>query len=375
MKIVGTTTNRDAGLDIFCQDGSQTNQLNSYYIAIKPGENKIQIIEFNNNVSNLRAEAICTILSATQYDFKVIYDPTNGEINVYQNDIFLLSWIDSTPLTSGNQVSFRTTSCAASFDDFRVFKSRNSTAMVTVGNASTKEIRYQNPNLTTNTGKITSITTDIAKNISTEKSNEFKVDFWGPYVITNVNDGLSTDISSQESLTTISANWLATTDPNNTVTWYSYAIGTSPGASNILTWTNNGMNLSFTKSGLNLVNGSTYYVSIKSTNASGLSSTAKSSNGVLVSKSKTMINEAIKEQYNLTENPISLYPNPVSDYLQITNIDKRIQYKIYDINDHIMCNDFINDEFKIDVSNLKNGVYFIEILIDDSNLIRRFIKI
>ena len=375
MKTLGTTPNRNAGIHFFCQDATQSNRLNSYYVAIKPGENKIQIIEINNNIPTIRAEINSFTSPTIEYDYKVIFNTSNGEINVYVNDIFLISWTDITPLATGNQVSFRTSNCTATFDNFRVFKSRTSVSLISVGNSSVKEIRFQNPTATSNSGKITSICTDIAKNLSIEKSIDCKVDFWGPYILTNVNDGIGSDISIQTSLNSISANWSATSDPNNTITSYSYAIGTSPGASNILNWTNNGMNLTFTKTGLSLINGTTYYISVRSTNASGLNSTAKSSNGVLISIPKTPYYFNSTNTNNNNDNEITIYPNPVTQILHITTLEKGFHYKIYDINGKIMKEESCTNEQEIEVSYLKNGSYYLEIYKEDFKTMKRFVKL
>ncbi len=89
MKTLGTTANRNAGIHFFCQDqdATQTNRFNSYYVAIKPGENKIQIIEINNNIPTIRAEINSFTSPTIQYDYKVIFNSSSGEINVYVNDV------------------------------------------------------------------------------------------------------------------------------------------------------------------------------------------------------------------------------------------------------------------------------------------------
>jgi len=283
MKISGTGTNKRAGLHFFCSDATQSNRGNSYLVYFRADGNIAQIYEYTANVMNLMAEFPCTIIAGLQYDYKIILNSALGDINVFQNNILIGKWTDATPLTVGSHVSLRTGECLAEFDDFRVFKSRTaSTTSVTVGNGTAYDVRYQNTNSTTPSGKIVSLVTDIANNISAEASSTLNVDYWGPYAVSSVNDGIGTDIAVQSSLTEISANWTATSDINNTITGYYYAIGTTVGGTNILTWTNVGNALSVTKSGLTLVNGTTYYVSIKALNQAGLYSTVKTSNGVIV---------------------------------------------------------------------------------------------
>ncbi len=375
MKISGINIDRGAGIHFFCSDASQVNRANSYLVYCKPEQNKIQIIECLNNIMTVKAEINCIISPEIQYDYKVIFNSINGEINVYQNDIFLLSWTDLTPLTIGNQVSFRTSKCVAKIDDFRIFKSRSNSTLISVGNSPTKEIRYQNSTLTSISGKIVSITSDIAKNISLEVSKSLSIDFWGPFILTNVNDGLSSDISTQTSLTTISANWLSTTDPNNIISSYSYAIGTNPGATNIVDWTSNGLNTSFTKTGLTLLTGTTYYVSVRSTNASGLNSTAKSSNGVQILTPKMQSSTTETNDFNLNKQDVNIYPNPVTDILHLTGIEKGSIYNIIDIRGQSIKNEKLDNNLNVDVSDLPNGVYFIQLTQNDCKKRKRFVKI
>lgn len=373
MKISGTGTNRRAGLHFFCEDASQSNRLNSYMVYFRADGNVAQIYEYLNNTMYLRAEAACTVSPNVQYDYKVVLNTSTGEINVYQNDVFVATWTDATPLTVGNQISLRTGECVVEYDDFRVFKSRSTTATVTAGNATTNEIRYQNATSTASVGKIVSITTDLAKNISVEASSNVNLDFWGPYVLTEVRDGLSTDIATQTSTTSISANWNATTDPNNTVTSYSYAIGTTAGGTNIVNWTSTGTSLSFTKTGLALTVGTTYYVTVKSYNAAGLASSVKTSNGVKVVSAMT-VQDDNEIQIQKTEELVVIYPNPVQHELTITGLEAGKKVQIYNLNGVLLVETDLNEVGRLDVSHLISGVYFLAIEENGKPALKKFIK-
>ncbi len=68
------------------------------------------------------------------------------------------------------------------------------------------------------------------------------------------------------SLTSLSASWA----PNGAgIAQYRYAIGTTPGARNVVGWTYTTAT-SVTRSGLSLTNGGTYYVTVQARNAAGL---------------------------------------------------------------------------------------------------------
>ena len=104
-----------------------------------------------------------------------------------------------------------------------------------------------------------------------------------PTAPSNVIDGSTgTDISTATDTTQLSASWSASTDSESTISGYWYSIGTSSGASDTVSWTSNGTSLSFTKTGLSLTVGTTYYVSVKAVNSAGLYSTAGTSDGVQI---------------------------------------------------------------------------------------------
>ncbi|MCG2725257.1 MAG: lectin like domain-containing protein [Elusimicrobia bacterium] len=102
-----------------------------------------------------------------------------------------------------------------------------------------------------------------------------------PSDVTAVNDGAGADIAYVNSLTQLSANWSAATDGESGIAKYWYAIGTSAGATNTVDWTDNGLNLTVTKTGLNLTDGLTYYFTVKAENGIGLESSIANSNGQL----------------------------------------------------------------------------------------------
>jgi subtilisin family serine protease len=68
--------------------------------------------------------------------------------------------------------------------------------------------------------------------------------------------------------TTIEAMWWAE-DPDSEITGYRYAIGSAAGATDIVNWTSTA-NSSLTRSGLGLVEGQQYWLSVQASNAGGL---------------------------------------------------------------------------------------------------------
>jgi hypothetical protein len=108
------------------------------------------------------------------------------------------------------------------------------------------------------------------------------VDTTAPAAVTAVNDGTGTDTDVTASSTALSANWPASSDAESGITEYWYSIGTSAGGTNILNWASAGTATAITRTGLSLMSGTTYYISVKAENGAGLQSAVRSSDGVCV---------------------------------------------------------------------------------------------
>jgi hypothetical protein len=75
----------------------------------------------------------------------------------------------------------------------------------------------------------------------------------------------------------------------------------------------------------------------------------------------------------INQNEILIYPNPVKTVLNVKNISKKANYKIYTAVGQLVSNGFIVNN-KIDVSSLPNGVYVIDIEDAQGNAQKKFIK-
>ncbi len=120
-------------------------------------------------------------------------------------------------------------------------------------------------------------------------STSFKVDRTGPSTGT-VYDGSSAGVDAalnDGTLTTLSGNWSGFADTGGSgVATYSYSIGTSAGATDILTWTGTA-STSFTASSLNIHTGQLYFVNVKAIDAVGNVGGVVSSNGQQVAPTLT----------------------------------------------------------------------------------------
>ncbi len=104
-----------------------------------------------------------------------------------------------------------------------------------------------------------------------------------PDQIAAVNDGIGADMDYASSTTTLSANWSASADTGTGIAAYYYSIGTTAGASDVVSWTSLASDTTvFTNSSLSLSDGNTYYVSVKAEDGVGLFSTPTVSDGILI---------------------------------------------------------------------------------------------
>ena len=273
--ISGTGTNRRAGLHWFCDDATQSNRGNSYFIYYRVDNDKMQLYKVTANVFTMVLEVAATVDPNVWYTHKVLYNPTTGKVDIYRNNTFIGTWTDTAPLTSGNSISVRSGNCKYNVDNLQVFKSRSSTtAPVSLGTAAADMVRYQSPNATTNSGQISTLL--LSNNTWTNTDTKgFLVDWTAPST-TTVNDGTAADVDITTSANTLSANWAAATDANSGITTYEYSIGTTAGATNTLAWTSNGTATAFTQTGLSLSYGQSYYVNVRATNGAGLTSISSS---------------------------------------------------------------------------------------------------
>jgi murein DD-endopeptidase MepM/ murein hydrolase activator NlpD/PKD repeat protein len=282
-KIEGTGTNKRAGFHYFSDNATLPNRGNGYFAWFKVDADMIELYKVTNDVFTLISSQAYNFTAATWYNFKIAYDRTSGKTQIFINDAIAHSYTDSNPYLTGDYVSFRSGECVFSVNQLKVYRTRLAASTILVG--VTGDIRYSNTNPTSPAGRIKSVVTDVAGNISTIDSDDVNVDTSIPLPIATVNDGSSADLDVTANASSFAANWTSSTDPNSGISKYYYSIGTSAGAVNTTPWTDNGPSTTIALAGLSLVTGTTYYVNIKSENAAGLQSIVTSSDGILIQSS------------------------------------------------------------------------------------------
>lgn len=134
--------------------------------------------------------------------------------------------------------------------------------------------------------------TNIVGLASELSSDGFVVDSTPPVMgeVTHVENP-PLEESSQFTSSGISVEWNGFFDKESGVRTYHLCIGTQPGGCNVLNSTDVGNSSSYSYQDLQLVQGETYFVSIKAKNRAGLVSDVKSSTGVTVDKTGTFVND------------------------------------------------------------------------------------
>lgn len=366
--INGTGNNKRAGLHFFADNDTLTNRGNSYFVWFRVDDAKLQIYKVVNDVFGPPVVNIpLTTIAGQLYDYKIIYDRISGDMMIYRDDQFITSWHDSSPINTGNYISFRNGHSTFSVAELKVYRSRYPSVNVTVG--PNGDIRYQNPNPSTPSGKIKSIVDDNANNISAISSQMVNVD-WTPPLNYQINDGVAADIDTTNVNTQLDANWNNASDNNSGVVSYWYAIGTTPGDSNIVNWTNNAISTSFNENNLSLNNYQDYYISVRSLNGAGLDTTI-TSDGIWV-----VLSNGINNIVNINS---GVYPNPFNTEINLDfNTNKKIKISITNsIGKQVFKENILaKKKYKLSLQklNLSAGVYYLSLSTNTQNQTIKLIK-
>jgi len=369
--IDGTGSNRRAGLHFFSDSASLPNRGNGYFVWFRPDQSQLQFYEVTNDVFALQATFPMTVNVGQWYDWKVSYDPMSGTIEVYQDGVFIGSWTDATPYSTGNCISLRTGNAEWHVGSFCVYRSRptNGTVNITVGNCGTCDVRNENTNPTLPGGMIRSINQDSVRLFSSADEEQFNVD-WTYAIAGAPLDGIAADIDTTFNLTQIQGNWPMAIDTNSGIAAYYFLVGTSPGDSDVVSETNLGLSLSFTIP-LSLVPGQWYYLSTFVLNGAGLPTPIDTSDGQVAD-----LGLGIREQRMQWQ----LFPNPASDFIMLEGgyPDETHDIYIYDASGKLALSVQAQGSsvsiMRIDISLLAPGQYSLMVQGGSHRAVTTFIK-
>ena len=354
--ILSAETNQRAGMHFFCDDATLPNRGNSYFLFLRETDNKIQLYKVDNDVFSVVAEANIDLLPNVKYNAKVLFNKASGKIDCFIDDNLLISWIDNTPHTTGNSVSFRTGGCDASFDNFYLFKPRNTSTTITV---SSSGIFSKESVSASETGFVKSIVLDEINLVSSIDSSYFLVDLTPP-TANFLNDGVGNDIDTFFT-STILANW-DIEDIHSGILDFEYAVGTLPNLNNVIDWTLSGTNSALSELISNPIFDQVYHVSIRATNQAGLTNTFISNGQRYVEGLNTM---------QLSKSNVLIYPNPAHESVTITGVENAYLITILDAQGK-KCK-LLKGQDSYVLTDLAKGVYSVVIANQDSFLVQKLV--
>lgn len=365
-KFGGAAGNRRGGLYILCSDPTGLERGDSYFVWFRVDDNKVQFYKVSNNsFGSPLINVPHTINANTEYDFKLSFDRVSGKMQVYINDLLIGSYIDPNPISSGTHVSFRSGNATMEVDDFTVYRSRYPSTDIHVGSTITDDIRMENPNPNTSSGRIMSVIKDNAYNISAIQTKLVDVD-WTEPVDLDVNDGVSADIDTIYQ-TTLEGNWGTANDPNSGVVDYQVAIGTSSGADDVMAWSSNGVNAAVSHLLTSPVYNQLYYISVKAENGAGLVATSSSDGQRYVDGNLAVTG------FDLTQ--IVIFPNPAKDKIVFQDLKTASAVVIYDMKGQVVFESLVSpSENQIDISGFAQGAYNVVIKLNNQIVVKKLIK-
>jgi len=134
-RMEGSNTNQRSGLHFFADDPEATQRGTSYFVWFRNTDtgDKVEIYKTVDNRFDLKMEKRISLKDGGVYDYKTVYNPNNGRIEVYINNEFVISWTDPDPIKKGEAISIRSGDCRLEVDNLSVYQSRGPAARVTAG--------------------------------------------------------------------------------------------------------------------------------------------------------------------------------------------------------------------------------------------------
>lgn len=364
--VTSSGVNQRSGLHFMCSDPTLTNRGNSYFIFLRETDNQVHIYSVDNDVFTLQSNVPYALEIGSTYNIKTMYSPTTGWIKVYINNVFVSSWQDLTPLTSGMGISLRTGNCETTYDNIKVFKSRTSLATATVGPNS--NFRYESLGAVA-TAKVEALSKDATNLWSELVTSFYLIDLSIP-TFNHVSDGSAADIDTSYS-TTIFGNW-EMTDLHSGIASYEYAIGTTPAGTDVLNWTNSGGATVGIQPLVNPVYNQLYYYSVRSKNGAGLSSNEFTSDGQLLIDT---VSDLSLLSIGSTLTNIKVFPNPSIDEIVFNQFKTPFLAQLTDMNGKIILQKRIHlEDNKMNLSSVSKGLYHLILSSDKTFIVKEIIK-
>lgn len=358
-RMTSTGTNMRAGMHFFCDAPTLPNRGNSYFVYLRESTDIVQVYRVTNDVFSVVADAPITVDPNVDYNCKVSYDPSTGEMEVYIDNALISQWTDPQPLTSGNSISVRTGGCSVMFDNIHVYRSRGNQVTIPAGFGELMSIESENA---IETGLVNSIVLDAADNWSSVESELYLLDFTAPE-LDFINDGTGSDIDTFYT-TTFDANWLIE-DIHSDIANFDFAIGTAPNLDDVVGWNSNGLASSINEVLASPINGQLYYVSVRAENNAGWESE-------FVSDGQRYVNNLSTDELDALFEAIVVYPNPASEVLKIGGVPSDAAMYLIDAKGAIV-REFDAQTTSLDVSGLARGSYSLMVSVDGAFVVEKVV--
>jgi hypothetical protein len=113
----------------------------------------------------------------------------------------------------------------------------------------------------------------------------------------------------------------------------------------------------------------TFYFAANAVNNNGSQSGDGGTNSTFV------MTEFVTSNNDFLDENITLYPNPASEIVYLKDNTLAIKYSIIDVIGRVVKTSNLNEHSAIDISNLKNGIYFVNLQYKGKSVSKKLIKI
>lgn len=223
---VGNGENEDSYMELILGADRMNPSHNgsAYSIRIYPTSQKALIYRWiNGDIVTTDSIGGISTESNINHHYRILHDHANGILMLYRDSQRLLQWQDPVPLAHcGMYAMLSTSGLSASFDNWRVYRSRLREIEINVGTGDISDAPWEASN--GNAGaKIKSIVMDDAGQFSPIVEKKVKIDVSTPLLSGNVEPFWPI----QELSTTtprLTLRWPQATDPNSNIASYEYII-------------------------------------------------------------------------------------------------------------------------------------------------------
>ncbi|MCQ2279353.1 MAG: N-acetylmuramoyl-L-alanine amidase [Bacteroidales bacterium] len=338
----------------------------AYSVRVKPMEHRMEILRWvNGDVMVVDSLEHIFISNGVTYRYRIVCDRSLGRILVFRDARLLMDWQDQVPLAlPGQHMLIHTEGLRATFDNWRVYKSRERIVHIYAGPVKDSELPWQAMN-GEGRAKIKSIVLDDAYQFSSLVEKTIKSDFSGPVISGSVHFCFSTTVESVNN-NIVNAQWSVARDDNSEVAYYDYEIWDENNASSPVSTGRTTTN-KFDKC-VRMITGHRYYVRVAAVNCVGLRSRYIISNSIEYQTNSVNNVTSASKNRNLV---ITVTPTPAREYIEVGMMDSdecEKEVVVYDAVGRLMFSQkTTNANLDIDISSWKSGLYVLQIRKQDGS--------